>query len=112
MQKIIIKDGWFRAAGNVYHWRLKHHIFGVGIKLDILKEEREIEVEVEGDLYTLDCRKALDFIRAFQSVKRVGKGRMLGVVSKSILTPVKLAAVPEVSPAKESEPIPETGRLF
>ena len=102
MQKIIIKDGWFRAAGNVYRWRDHGHIFGVGIKLSILKQEREIEVEVEGDLYTLDCRKALDFIQAHSSVKKVGNGRLLGVVSKSVLVPVRV----------KGDPIIVQGKLF
>ncbi len=112
MRKVTITGGWFRAAGNVFHWRSsKNHIFGVGIALEILKAEKEIEVEVEGDLYRLDTVKAREFIQAYNSLKRVGKGRWLGVVSKSILTPMQVAEIASPKLAEEEIQI-TTGKLF
>ncbi len=62
MTTITINSGWFRAAGNVYHWTSEHHIFGVGIDTEKIKNNNELEI--------------------------VGMGKRVGVVSKSILQPI------------------------
>lgn len=108
MKKITIKSGWFRAAGNIYKWKNDYHIFGVGIAIEHLEKNDQIAINIMGEDYTLDCVKALHFINKYNSHKEVGKGKVVGVISRSLLVPVD-----DNEPAKPPTPKdPSTTRLF
>lgn len=85
MKVIRIRSGWFRSAGAQYAWMHAYDIFGVGIDLEALRGNDKIKVVVNGFNYILDCREAIEFINRFHSIKVVGMGKRVGVVSKSIL---------------------------
>lgn len=85
MERLIIKKGFFRTAGQKYDWlKKKYDGRGVGVSLPVLKRNREIEIEVEGDVYVLNCGAAIAFIRSYQSIE-VHNGTKVGVVSKTLL---------------------------
>lgn len=84
MKHITIKNNWFFAAGGKYGWAKTHDPKGVGIRLEILKNEPELEIEIGKGLYYLDCRLAIEFIRSFKSIE-VHKGIKIGIVSKTVL---------------------------
>lgn len=90
MKKITIRKGWFYGAGTVYGWRNAGlHINGVGLPWDTLLKEPKIRIDVAVggtiEKYVLECPKAVEFVRQYQSFKVIRKKR-LGIVSKSILT--------------------------
>jgi len=83
--KVKINNKWFLAAGNVYGWvKDGYHVFGVGISNDYFCQFDELQVEIDGGLYTLDVNEAVLFIQKYDSIKKI-KGRTIGVVSKSLL---------------------------
>ncbi len=88
MTKVTINSGWFKAAGNVYHWVPDYHVFGVGIDTQKIKDNEKLLIEVGGSKYILLRDKAKEFILKYRSFKTVGKDKRLGVVSKSILEPI------------------------
>lgn len=90
MKIIEIRNGWFKAAGNVYGWREKHHVFGVGIQLKYLQENNWIGLIIAGKKYVLSCPDALAFIKEYNSIKTI-KSKKIGVVSQSILTELEKA---------------------
>jgi hypothetical protein len=81
-----IKKGFFRSAGNVYKWTKDHHVFGIGIEKHWFREPT-VNIKVEGELYTLDSKKAIDFINFYKSYE-TRQGRRLGIVSKDLLEKV------------------------
>lgn len=84
MRRIIINKGWYLTAGSRFGWETTHDPRGVGIDVEILKENIEIELEIEGDIYRVYTAQALAFARQFKSGE-IHKGIKLCVVSRSIL---------------------------
>lgn len=84
MKVIEIKKGWFRSAGNVYHWTDEAHVFGVGINMRTLMCEKYVGLIVLGKKYVLTSETGLAFIRKYESIKIIG-GEKIGIVSLSIL---------------------------
>lgn len=84
MKTVTIKKGWFYGAGSVYGWTAKFHIYGVGIAVEVLKENESIIIKIAGSVFTLDCKLAIRFAQHYNSFKTM-RGRRLAIVSKSIL---------------------------
>jgi hypothetical protein len=97
MKRITITKNWFFSAGGKYKWEKNYDRRGVGIRLDTLKENAEIELVIAGVLYHLNCNQAITFIKTFKSVEN-HKGINIGIVSKSVLNEVIL---PKKEPEKE-----------
>lgn len=92
--RLKIKNGWWKAAGNVFGWvKDGYHVFGVGINKRMLLNYEHIKLEIKGRLWQVSTEDAINFIQEYKSVKKVGEDTELGVVSKSILTPLN-APVP------------------
>ena len=111
MLRLEIFDGWFRAAGNVYKWTPMHHIFGVGINLDILNRNSKIQIVVNDSLYDLDCSEALKFIDNYKSIKKVRRGVTLGVISKSLLTHLATRNVVSVEPQPTAKEVKQDEQM-
>lgn len=92
MTKITIKKGWFWSAGTKYGWTKDgFETKGVGIDKRILQNNKEIEIEISGQTYALDCDKAREFINKYKAGQTMPGGTMIGIVSASILQKPKLA---------------------
>jgi len=88
--KLKIKKGFFYGAGSpkIYNWSKDNfHIYGVGIKKDLLSQFDILEIEINNQFYQLDTHAALLFAEKYNSYK-VARGTTLAVVSKSLLCPV------------------------
>ena len=83
---IKITDGWFRLAGTIYKWPYTDKR-GVGVPKDEFFKDY-IEVEVEGKLYKVEGKKALEEVRKYKSYHSA-KGLPLGVIPKAILEEIE-----------------------
>lgn len=98
MKRIEIKKNWYFSAGGKYKWEKNHDRRGVGIRLDALKENSELEISIAGGLYTLDCAQAITFVRHYRSLDII-KGTKIAIVAKDLLKPVVEPQVTEEKPA-------------
>lgn len=102
MQRVTIQKNYYYSAGYKYKWNSKHDPYGFGIAVDILKNNSEIEVFINGGLFTLDCNQAISFIRHYKSME-LYKGKRVGIMTKSLLRYVYAPnnPIPEVKPTTE-----------
>lgn len=97
MKTLEIKKSWFYTAGRKWGWEGQgFDTRGIGINKDILfscaKSNEGLKIRVDGKEYLVDPQAAIDFIKARKSFYKMPGGTMIGVVSKSLCTPI----LPEV----------------
>lgn len=86
METLDIKKGWYRTAGIQYGWvNMGYLEEGIGINREALLEGGTLTVKVNDCLYSVDCEKALSFIRKFASHKTMPGGTKVGFISRSIM---------------------------
>ncbi len=85
MEKLTIEKGWYWSAGKRFDWK-KDGIpdCGVGIARPLLKENKEMLVNVDGEDYHLDCVEAVTFINKYKCFENIA-GVWIGYVPKTLL---------------------------
>ena len=92
--RVTIQKNFYWSAGTKYGWVGKYETSGVGIAMDILKFNSEIEIEIGNRLYTLDCNQAISFIKTYKTQEKY-REKSVGIVTKSLLR--------DVNPTKKVE---------
>lgn len=89
VKKVTIKKGWYYTAGNKYKWAPPHSMEGVGINRKLFIDSDEIQVTVitkggHRDVYILDTKEGLKFIREYKSHK-IYRDSLVGFVPRSLM---------------------------
>lgn len=85
---IKIRNPFFGAGSpKQYNWTKDNFaIEGIGIDVDILNNYDSIDIILDKETYRVSTEKAKEFIKRYKSIYRVRNyGKLLGVISKSIL---------------------------
>jgi hypothetical protein len=94
--KQITIGSYFYGAGSPvqYNWvKDGYHIWGVGIKTDLLNKYSKLVVKINGKTYKADTEKLREFVVKYNSIYTVQpSGVKLGVFSKDLLTNISKRA--------------------
>lgn len=91
MKEIKIRTPFYGAGSDKqYGWAKDgYHIYGIGLKVEDIKNHEYLSVEFEGEKYLLKCEEIKSFTRHYKSFY-TAKGVQLAVISKSLLNNILL----------------------